>query len=170
MMLSVHQEFGELQDKALVHAEKKAQLQEKKSEFDYVVKHGERATWRSRCCQGRVRLGGAELPGASEYDKAKGGGSGDSGAWREDSAEKARRFWLRWREWCYPTQRFAHFATAVSLVVLVQPSSAATERWFSQLKLIVEETGCAILSALLRLRMFMRCNRKVYEILDIVVV
>ena len=30
MMLSVHQEFGELQDKALVHAEKKAQLQEKK--------------------------------------------------------------------------------------------------------------------------------------------
>ena len=104
------------------------------------------------------------------FNKAKGGGSGDSGAWREDPAEKARRFWLRWREWCYPTQRFAHFATAVRLVVLVQPSSAAIERWFSQLKLIVEETGCAIVSDLLRLRMFMRCNRKVYEILDIVVV
>ena len=111
----------------------------------------------------------ADVPGAREYDSAKDGGGGDAGAWRTDPAEKARRFWLRWREWCHPTQRFPHFATAIRLVVLVQPSSAAIERCFSQLKLIVEETGCAILSDLLRLRMFMRCNGAVYEKLNIVI-
>jgi len=107
----------------------------------------------------------ADLPGADKYDKAAGG----SDKWREDPAEKARRFWLRWRDMCYPTQQFPHFATAIRLVVLVQPSSAAIERCFSQLKLIVDETGCAILSDLLRLRMFMRCNRKAYEKLNIVI-
>ena len=83
----------------------------------------------------------SELPDAKEYDADADGGDGDAEAWRKDPAEKARRFWLRWVEWCYPTQRFPHFATAVRLVVLVQPSSAAIERCFSQLKLIVEETG-----------------------------
>ena len=111
----------------------------------------------------------ADLPGAGKYDKSASGGGGDANKWRNDPAEKARRFWLRWREMCYPTQQFPHFATAIRLVVLVQPSSAAIERCFSQLKLIVDETGCAILSDLLRLRMFMRCNRKAYEKLNIVI-
>ena len=102
-----------------------------------------------------LAVGGVE-DGAGAPDRprgaAVGGGDGDADAWRKDPAEKARRFWLRWREMCYPTQQFPHFATAIRLVVLVQPSSAAIERCFSQLKLIVDETGCAILSDLLRLR------------------
>jgi hypothetical protein len=111
----------------------------------------------------------ADLPGAGKYDKAASGGGGDTNKWRNDPAEKARRFWLRWREMCFPTQQFPHFATAIRLVVLVQPSSAAIERCFSQLKLIVDETGCFILSDLLKLRMFMRCNRRAYEKLNIVI-
>ena len=70
---------------------------------------------------------------------------------------------------CYPTQIFPHFASAIRLVVLVQPSSAAIERCFRQLKLIVDETGCTTLSDMLLLRMFMRCNRKAYKALNIVV-
>ena len=113
--------------------------------------------------------GWLSLPGAREYDSRRGGGNGNPSAWREDPAEKARRYWLRWREVSYPTQQFPHFATATRLVVLVQPSSAAIERCFSQLKLIVEETGCTVLSDLLQLRMFMRCNSKAYEKLNIVI-
>ena len=96
-------------------------------------------------------------------------GNGNPSAWREDPAEKVRRYWLCWREMSYPTQQFPHFATAIRLVVLVQPSSAAIERCFSQLKLIVDETGCTVLSDLLQLRMFMRCNSKAYEKLNIVI-
>ena len=111
----------------------------------------------------------SSVPGAREYDSRRGGGNDNPSAWRKDPAEKARRYWLRWREMSYPTQQFPHFATAIRLVVLVQPSSAAIERCFSQLKLIVDETGCTVLSDLLQLRMFMRCNSKAYEKLNIVI-
>jgi hypothetical protein len=49
---------------------------------------------------------------------------------------------------------------AVALVVLVQTSSAAVERVFSQLKLIIEACGQSSLADLLELRLFKRLDRK----------
>lgn len=40
-----------------------------------------------------------------------------------------------------PLPAFIFWATAVRLVALVQPSSAAVERLFSELKLILEQVG-----------------------------
>jgi hypothetical protein len=44
------------------------------------------------------------------------------------------------------------------MVVLVQPSSAAAERIFTQLKLIVDACGESMLLDMLEFRLFQRCN------------
>ena len=64
--------------------------------------------------------------------------------------------------------KLPHFTFAVRLLALMQPSSCAVERAFSQLKLIVEQTGCNTLADALLLRMLMRCNRSVHDEFDIV--
>ena len=97
------------------------------------------------------------LPGAEQYDGGKPGG-----AWERDMAEKARRNWLRWRDMIHPTCEVPHFALALRLVALVQPSSAFVERCFSQLKLIVDACGHNMLADALVLRMFLRCNERAY--------
>ena len=51
---------------------------------------------------------------------------------------------------------------ALRLVVLVQPSSAAAERVFSQLKHIVDACGESMLAETLLYRMLRRCNAGVY--------
>jgi hypothetical protein len=55
--------------------------------------------------------------------------------WKDDPSEVARRAW-EW--WGAHRKRFPSFALAVRLVVLVQTSTAAVERAFSQLKLIAD--------------------------------
>jgi hypothetical protein len=58
--------------------------------------------------------------------------------WKQDPAERARRLW----EWWVPRLgEFAFWLKALTLVTLVQPSSADVERLFSQLKLILEQIG-----------------------------
>ena len=62
--------------------------------------------------------------------------------WEDDPTEKARRIWEWWRHRVKPPlPSFIFWATAVRLVALVQPSSAAVERLFSELKLILEQVG-----------------------------
>ena len=62
--------------------------------------------------------------------------------WEDDPTEKARRIWEWWRHRVKPPlPAFIFWATAVRLVALVQPSSAAVERLFSELKLILEQVG-----------------------------
>jgi hypothetical protein len=52
---------------------------------------------------------------------------------------------------------------ALRLVVLVQPSSsAAAERVFTQLKLIVEACGESMLAETVLYRMLRRCNHGIY--------
>ena len=85
----------------------------------------------------------------------------------EDTVEKARRVYERWR--CHMQEgKLPHFSFAARLLALMQPSSCAVERAFSQLKLIVEQTGCSTLADALLLRMLMRCNRSVHDEFDIV--
>ena len=87
------------------------------------------------------------LPGAAEYDAklqekiASNDNASDTDAtspahstWEDDPSEKARRIWEWWR---IHHGKFVCFKKAVRLVALVQVSSAAAERVFSQLKLIL---------------------------------
>ena len=55
---------------------------------------------------------------------------------------------------------FPTWKHAIRLVVLVQPSSAAAERIFTQLKIIVDVCGESMLPDMLEFRLFQRCNRE----------
>ena len=74
--------------------------------------------------------------------------------------EVARRIW----EWWVANHHHFHFFTiAVRLVVLVQTSSAAAERAFSQLGIILDAVGTTSLDDMVELRLFERMNRKKYR-------
>ena len=76
--------------------------------------------------------------------------------------ERARRVYARWV--CHMVEgKVPHFSFAVRLLALMQPSSCAVERVFSQVKLIVEQTGSRSLEDLFLLRVFMRCNGSVHD-------
>jgi hypothetical protein len=77
--------------------------------------------------------------------------------WKSDESEVARRVWTFWVS---KRSQFNYMTVAVALVVLVQTSSAAVERVFSQLKLIIEACGQRSLADLLELRLFKRLDRK----------
>ena len=99
----------------------------------------------------------SKLGGASKYDEANG-----SDHWLLDTVERARRVYARWV--CHMVEgKVPHFSFAVRLLALMQPSSCAVERVFSQVKLIVEQTGSRSLEDLFLLRVFMRCNGSVHD-------
>ncbi|KAL3765855.1 hypothetical protein ACHAWO_006400 [Cyclotella atomus] len=77
--------------------------------------------------------------------------------WKDDPIEKARRVWEWWRA-NHSNPGIFYFAEAARLVALVQISSAAVERIFSQVKLICETTGDSPLEENLEVRLFERCN------------
>ena len=79
--------------------------------------------------------------------------------WKDDVAECARRIWLWWRERSRAKLALPTFVEAVRLVVLVPPSSAAAERAFSQLKLILEVVGNQPKEDNVECRMHVRCNK-----------
>ena len=69
-------------------------------------------------------------------------------SWKDDPSERARRIWIWWRSRLQAKSILPTFRNAIRLVVLVQPSSAAAERAFSQLKLILD----VILGKVIRIR------------------
>ena len=60
----------------------------------------------------------------------------------------------------YDTGLFPAWKHAIRLVVLVQPSSAAAERIFTQLKKIVDACAESMLPDMLEFRLFQRCGRE----------
>jgi hypothetical protein len=96
------------------------------------------------------------LPGAAQWAAAQ----KDNGKpWQLDTSEKCRRVW-EW--WIIHRHNLTFFKVAVRLVVLIQVSSAAVERIFSQLKLILETTQQHTLHDAIELRLFERVNTKHY--------
>jgi hypothetical protein len=80
-------------------------------------------------------------------------------SWRDDPSEKARRIWAWWVVRVKgPAAPFKYWPTALRLVALVQPSSAAVERLFSQLKLILDQIGDNALEESIEGRLFTRFN------------
>ena len=81
-------------------------------------------------------------------------------SWKDDPGERARRIWEFWRALVNGTGLFPAWKHAIRLVVLVQPSSAAAERIFTQLKNIVDACGESMLPDMLEHHLFQRCNRE----------
>ena len=100
-------------------------------------------------------------PGAETYDKAlakKNTGNDDLmiRTWRDDPIEKARRIWEWWK---VHRDRFVFFSSAVRLIVLVQVSSCAVERVFSQVKYILECIGDRGAKDNIECRLMQRVNK-----------
>jgi hypothetical protein len=68
--------------------------------------------------------------------------------------------------WINKRIHFNYMTVAVALTVLVQTSSAAVERVFSQLKLIIDACGQNTLADLMELRLFRRLDQKTIEELN----
>jgi hypothetical protein len=96
---------------------------------------------------------------AIAYDKKE----DSTETWKSDESEVARRVWMFWVS---KRSQFNYMTVAVALIILVQTSSAAVERVFSQLKLIIEACGQSTLSDLLELRLFKRLDHKTLKELD----
>ena len=79
--------------------------------------------------------------------------------WEDDPIEVARR---RWEWWRAKQGAFVYFSTAARLIVLVQVSSAAVERVFSQVKYILETIGDSALEDNIECRMMERINNYEY--------
>ena len=75
--------------------------------------------------------------------------------WMDDRVETARRVWEWWRA---KRHLFTYFSMAARLVATVLISSAAVERVFSQIKLIVEAVGNSALEETLETRVMERVN------------
>jgi len=96
------------------------------------------------------------LPGADQWAAAQ----KDNGKpWQQGTSEKCRRVWEWWR---IHRHNLTFFQVAVRLVVLIQVSSAAVERIFSQLKHILDTTQQHALHDAIELRLFERVNTKHY--------
>ena len=102
------------------------------------------------------------VPGAAKYDKsletkiAKDPTKYQNMTWEDDPIEVARR---RWEWWRAKRGKFTYFSKAARLVVLVQVSSAAVERIFSQVKYILEQIGDSALEENIECRMMERVNK-----------
>jgi len=81
--------------------------------------------------------------------------------WKKDPGEKADRIWRWWRPIVATgsiSRNFPCYHLALRLVGLVQVSSCAVERVFSQLKYIRDRCGDNIYEDMLEIRMFAQCN------------
>ena len=54
--------------------------------------------------------------------------------WRKDAGEKAKRIWEWWKPIVVDDSNFPFFSLALRLIALIQVSSCAVERVFSQMK------------------------------------
>lgn len=79
----------------------------------------------------------------------------DRDLWRTDESARAKCIW-KW--WASRQQRYKAFGNAVKIVALIQTSSAAVERAFSQLKEITLSIGMNALQDNYELRMMRRVN------------
>ena len=80
--------------------------------------------------------------------------------WKDDPGERARRIYEWWRMIMNDKiVKLRHFSEAARIVCLIQPSSAAAERVFSQLTFIRRVVGDNTLQDILELRAFIRCNK-----------
>lgn len=101
------------------------------------------------------------VEGAEEYDKSlkakiKANPRLEGKTWLDDPVEKARRLWEWWR---VHHGKFTYFSMAARLIVLVQASSCAVERVFSQVKYILETIGDSALEENIEGRLMERFNR-----------
>jgi hypothetical protein len=80
--------------------------------------------------------------------------------WKDDLIELARRIWEWWRD---RVTLFKFWSLALRLVVLVQPSSAVMERYFSQLKRTLETIGYSALEKTVTARMLARENHGLFD-------
>ena len=80
-------------------------------------------------------------------------------SWKSDAGERSRRIYEWWRVVMTEKRKNVPcFQKAVRLVVLTQPSSAASERVFSQLTFMRRMVGDQICGEMLELRALLRCN------------
>ena len=78
--------------------------------------------------------------------------------------EKATRIWEFWKSIVLNNDKFPAFSLALKLIVLIQVSSCAAERVFSQLKTVVERIGTSMHEDALEVRMFALCNGDLTEL------
>jgi hypothetical protein len=119
---------------------------------------------RKRLLRARQRVSETQL-GTPEYDtsNAPTGREPTFSNWRDDPGELARRIYGWWKVRLIQTRTFRYYRTALRLVVLCQASSAAAERVFSQLTMIVRICGVSQLEESLELRTMLRCNKSIEE-------
>ena len=109
------------------------------------------------------------VPGAADYDRsleakiAKDPTKYQNMTWEDDPIEVPRRRWEWWRS---KRGKFTYFSKAARLVVLVQVSSAAVERIFSQVKYILEQIGDSALEENIETRMMERVNNQTMMSVD----
>ena len=77
--------------------------------------------------------------------------------WRKDPGEKATRIWEWWKPVVVSGEKFPCFSLALRLIGLLQVSSCAVERVFSQMKCVIDVCG-HVHEDLLEVRMNSRCN------------
>ena len=84
--------------------------------------------------------------------------------WERDPGERARRIYQWWVSFILVDKDpIRYFSEALRLIVMVQPSSSAVERVFSQLQFIRHICGDRMLSDLLNLRLMIRVNDVLVE-------
>jgi hypothetical protein len=89
-------------------------------------------------------------------------------SWKYDPGKRARRIWGWWITWFNTNNTiFVKSSLAHPLVVLVQASSVASERVFSQLQYIRSVCGDKLLEEVLNLRTLIRCNAGLLDNFDI---
>jgi len=91
---------------------------------------------------------------------------GDGSSWLNDPGEKARRIWHYWKpivssKAATDKDDYRHYRKALRLVALVQVSSCAVERVFSQLLEIRRKCKDGMLEDILEVRLFEQCNGSV---------
>jgi hypothetical protein len=141
-----------------------------KQEFDWEAIPGskqyrQRVLGRARREQQRIAVANAEVdtdapinaavPSQSQVDPDD---IRNYDSWQEDAGERSRRIWEWWRGWFMGKNQLLNIRHALRLIVLAQPSSAATERVFSQLQFIRRVCGDSMLEDVLSMRTLVRCN------------
>jgi hypothetical protein len=79
--------------------------------------------------------------------------------WEDDPTKKTRRIWEWWKTRVKGMKFFSFWPAGLRLVVLAQPSSTFVERVFSQIKLILEQTGVLGPEDSIEAREMFRCNK-----------
>jgi hypothetical protein len=116
----------------------------------------------NRLLRERQRVAETQLD-TSEYDvdDSPTGREPSYSDWKHDPGERARRIFEWWKVRLVQSREFRYYRDALRLVVPCQASSAAVERVFSQLNMIVRLCGTRHLQESIELRTMFRCNKGV---------